>query len=233
MSRKMPARDARCSSMRRRRRDRGWRCARAAARRPSPSATAAATAAWPGSKRRLKPIWNGTPAAVTAASARSTSARSSDTGFSQKIALPARAASIDQVGVASASACRSRPRRRRPRRGARRRRRPRARAELGRRRRAPCPASASWTAVSRAPGTCAREQLGVHAADAPGADHADRATVFGRGRASIQSSLSDTTSSQRPVCTDLSSAACTLTHSTASSNPGENGRSSATARQNS
>ena len=58
----------------------------------SPSATARATAACAGSKRRLKPIWNGTPAASTAASARSTSARSSDTGFSQKIALPASAA---------------------------------------------------------------------------------------------------------------------------------------------
>src|SRR4051794_21282660 len=58
----------------------------------SPAATAAATASCAGSKRRLKPIWNGTPAASTAASARSTSARSSDTGFSQKIALPAPAA---------------------------------------------------------------------------------------------------------------------------------------------
>ena len=51
--------------------------------------------------------------------------------------------------------------------------------------------------------------------------------------AAITSSLSETTCSQRPVCTDFSSAACTLTHSTASVNPGENGRSSAIARQNS
>src|SRR3954453_12460822 len=58
----------------------------------SPAATAARTAAWAGSKRRLKPIWNGTPAASTAAIARSTSSRSSETGFSQKIALPAPAA---------------------------------------------------------------------------------------------------------------------------------------------
>ncbi len=58
-----------------------------------PVATAARTEAWAGSKRRLKPIWNGTPAASTASSARSTVSRSSETGFSQKIALPARAAS--------------------------------------------------------------------------------------------------------------------------------------------
>ena len=74
-----------------------------------PSATAAATAACAGSKRRLKPIWNGTPAASTAASAASTVARSSETGFSQKIALPAAAAAIDlrawkPVGVQIATA---------------------------------------------------------------------------------------------------------------------------------
>ena len=72
-------------------RGRGWRCARGAARRRR-RARRDATAWCAGSKRRLKPIWNGTPAASTAASARSTSARSSDTGFSQKIALPASAA---------------------------------------------------------------------------------------------------------------------------------------------
>ncbi len=74
-----------------------------------PSATAAATAACAGSNRRLKPIWNGTPAASTAASAASTVARSSDTGFSQKIALPALAAATicgawKPVGVQIATA---------------------------------------------------------------------------------------------------------------------------------
>src|SRR5215218_8090541 len=57
-----------------------------------PAATASRTDACPGSNRLLKPIWNGTPACSTAPSPRSTSSRASDTGFSQKIALPARAA---------------------------------------------------------------------------------------------------------------------------------------------
>jgi hypothetical protein len=64
----------------------------------------------------LKPIWNGTPASSTAASARSTSASSSEIGFSQKIALPARAAAtirsvcvsvLEQIATASTSASRS------------------------------------------------------------------------------------------------------------------------------
>ncbi len=59
-----------------------------------PSATRSRTDLWPGSKRRLKPIMNGTPASSTAASARSTSSRSRLTGFSQKIALPACAAAM-------------------------------------------------------------------------------------------------------------------------------------------
>ena len=59
-----------------------------------PSATQSRTDLCPGSKRRLNPIMNGTPAASTAASARSTCTRSRLTGFSQKIALPACAAAI-------------------------------------------------------------------------------------------------------------------------------------------
>ncbi len=58
----------------------------------APEATASRTDWCAGSKRRLKPTWNSTPARSTAASARSTSARSSEIGFSQKIALPAAAA---------------------------------------------------------------------------------------------------------------------------------------------
>ncbi len=81
-----------------------------------PSATAWRTEAWAGSKRRLKPIWNGTPACSTAASAASISARSSEIGFSQKIALPARAAAtirptwvsvLVQIATASTSAAAS------------------------------------------------------------------------------------------------------------------------------
>ena len=45
-----------------------------------------------GFNRRLNPTWNRTPARLTAARARSTSDRSRETGFSQKIALPAFAA---------------------------------------------------------------------------------------------------------------------------------------------
>ena len=116
-----------------------------------PSATAAATAACAGSKRRLKPIWNGTPVSSTTASARSTCARSSDTGFSQKIALPARAASTirsacvpvgEQIATASTSSAAS------------------SSSTLRRRRRADglaisraVSSCASWTAVTDAPGT--------------------------------------------------------------------------------
>ena len=46
----------------------------------------------PGSYRRWKPIWKGRRAASTAASAARVSATSRATGFSEKIALPARAA---------------------------------------------------------------------------------------------------------------------------------------------
>jgi hypothetical protein len=76
----------------------------------APAATASRTDWCAGAKRRLKPIWNGTPASSTARSARSTSARSSDTGFSQKIALPASAAAtmksacvavLEQIATAS------------------------------------------------------------------------------------------------------------------------------------
>ena len=54
-----------------------------------PAATAACAAANPASKRRLKPTCSVTPAASTAASTRSISARVIDAGFSQKTGLPA------------------------------------------------------------------------------------------------------------------------------------------------
>ena len=59
-----------------------------------PSITAARTEACAASKRRLKPTWNGTPLDSITASASSTLPRSSEIGFSQKIALPACAAAI-------------------------------------------------------------------------------------------------------------------------------------------
>ena len=63
---------------------------------------------------------------------------------------------------------------------------------------------------------------------------ADDANSNGSGsRGGHQSSLRDTTSSQLPDCTDFSSAACTLTHSTASANPGWCSRPAASERQNS
>jgi hypothetical protein len=75
----------------------------------------------------------------------------------------------------------------------------------------------------------AGEQLGVHAPDPPDADDADPERG-GRGRLH-QSSRSDTTSSQCPDSADRSSAACTLTHSTASAKPGSCSRPAATERQ--
>src|SRR5215218_188161 len=77
-----------------------------------PVATASRTDWCAGSKRRLKPIWNGTPACRTTLRARSTSTRSCETGFSQKIALPASAAAaisgacvsvLEQIATASTS----------------------------------------------------------------------------------------------------------------------------------
>jgi len=59
-----------------------------------PADTASRTDLWAASNRRLKPICRGTPAFPTAANASSTKARSIDTGFSQKMALPAAAAAI-------------------------------------------------------------------------------------------------------------------------------------------
>ena len=68
-----------------------------------------------------------------------------------------------------------------------------------------------------------RQQLRVHAPDAPDADHRDP---------HAQSSRSDTTSSQRPDSAERSRAAWTDTHASAASKPGENGRRSAIAAQN-
>ena len=64
-----------------------------------PAATESRTNRWAGSKRRLKPTCSRAPASATAANARSTSARSSDSGFSQKIALP------DDAAATSISTC--------------------------------------------------------------------------------------------------------------------------------
>ncbi len=59
----------------------------------APEATRSCTRRKAGSKRRLKPTWSLTPAASTAASATSMLGRSSASGFSQKMCLPACAAS--------------------------------------------------------------------------------------------------------------------------------------------
>src|SRR6266478_6402894 len=65
------------------------------------------------SKRRLKPIWKGTPARLTAARQASTRSRVRWIGFSQKIALPAAAAAIARsawVSVAEAMTIPATPR---------------------------------------------------------------------------------------------------------------------------
>ena len=82
-------------------------------RLPTDPLTTASRTDWcAGSKRLLNLIWNGTPASRTASSARSTSTRSCDTGFSQKIALPDSAAAaisgacvsvLEQIATASTS----------------------------------------------------------------------------------------------------------------------------------
>ena len=59
-----------------------------------PSITAERTEACAASNRRLKPTWNGTPLDSITANASSTLPRSSEIGFSQKMALPACAAAI-------------------------------------------------------------------------------------------------------------------------------------------
>ena len=92
-------------------------------------------------------------------------------------------------------------------------------------------------------GHASGEQLRVHAPDPPDADdgHAQRCgcargvrLLGARDRSGHrQSSRSEMTSSHRPLATERRSAAWTLTTSTASPKPGENGRPSATARQNS
>ena len=179
----------------------------------APPATASRTDWCAGSKRRLKPIWNGTPASSTAASARSTSARSSETGFSQKIALPA-----------------ARPRRRAGRRACRcsSRSRPRRR----RRRAAPStpttgtPSAAATAARPSAPcgvghagqlgaGDAPRQQLGVQAADPADADHADP------HRSGAPAARRRPPSG--PTAAERSSAAWTDTQASASSKPGANG----------
>ena len=99
----------------------------------------------------MKPIWNGTPASATTASARSTAPSSSEIGFSQKIALPARAAAsisdawvsvLVQIATASTSAAASTSS---------------AVAATGTSSAAPTccalPAWTSWTAVTLAPST--------------------------------------------------------------------------------
>ena len=193
-------------------RGRGSRSARDGARRPSPLATASWTDWCAGSNRRLKPIWNGTPAASTSASARSTSARSSETGFSQKIALPARAAAATSAPRACRCSCRWRPRRRRrrapPRRPApaprarRRRRRPSGRRRRPRRsaRRPPRAAPAARRAGCRS-----------------GRPRSPRS-------APVSASRSETTSSQRPDAAERSSAAWTDTQAERVVEPGANGR---------
>ena len=70
-----------------------------------PSMTASRTEACAASNRLLNPTWNGTPLASITANASSTLPRSSEIGFSQKIALPALAAAIinGDMGVGAAA----------------------------------------------------------------------------------------------------------------------------------
>ena len=65
----------------------------------APLAMRAFSAAKFGSKRRLKPIISGVPAASTTFRQRSTRFEARSTGFSQNTALPAFAAGLDQVGM--------------------------------------------------------------------------------------------------------------------------------------
>src|SRR3989304_1143149 len=58
----------------------------------APSSIRRLARAYARSKRRMKPIWQGTPARSTAATARSQSARGRANGFSQKMGRPAPAA---------------------------------------------------------------------------------------------------------------------------------------------
>jgi hypothetical protein len=157
-----------------------------------PAATASRTDWCAGSKRRLKPTWKRTPARSTAWSARSTSASSSETGFSQRIALPAAAAAttwstwvsvLVQIAIASTSSdaysssavCATGTPSHFPTGSA-------------------TSAAVSWTALD-----LLREELGVHAADPPRPEHRDP----DRGHR--------TTVSQPPDSHERISAACTAT----------------------
>ena len=159
------------------------------------------------------------PAASTAASARSTSARSSETGFSQNTALPAAAAAtsrsacesvLEQTAIASAS--------RDQLAGGRRDGHP----ELGGGRIGDGVVRVEH-AGDRGAGDAAREQPGVQAADPADADHADPQRCDG-GHAH--------TSSQRPEATLRRSASWTAAQASAASKPGANGRPAAIASQN-
>src|SRR5262249_54698095 len=85
------------------------------------------------------------------------------------------------------------------------------------------------------------EHVRMHPPDPPHPDHADpQRRHGGRGRlhqpapgGSVGGPANGTTSSQRPLLTDRSSASCTHANCSACSNPGSNARPSATARQNS
>ena len=195
---------------------------------------------WAGSKRRLKPIWNGTPAAVDGGE------RAIDLGEVERDRLLAedrlagarrrrRSASacvavLEQIATASTSARRS------------------SSSALAGDRHAELGADGARgrgrgvvDRASAAPGHLAREQLGVHAADPPDADHADpqrRVAAPGAGSGAAQRPCISPPAARRrlptgPTRAERSSAACTETQSTASSKPGVNGRPSATARQNS
>jgi hypothetical protein len=74
-----------------------------------PARIRSVAAAQSGSNRRWKPTWKVTPAASAAAIASSAACRSSETGFSQKMCLPARLARMLSsacvpVGVAMTTA---------------------------------------------------------------------------------------------------------------------------------
>ena len=184
-----------------------------------PSATRSRTDLWPGSKRRLKPIMNGTPASSTAASARSTCSRSRLTGFSQKIALPACAAAMirstwvsvlvqiaTRVDVVGGQQLLDRPDRR-----ADRRRDALGRGRYGVRHRG--------HDVAR---DLAGQQRGVHPPDPAAADHADpadrqlRPGVDGEPRVSRLGRNSHR-ATHSPVSCEATMASRTLAEATASS----------------
>jgi hypothetical protein len=140
----------------------------------SPARIASCSARWLGSKRRLNATKNGTPVESSTLAHASTRARSRSTGFSQNIALPARAAR-SMIAACVRGGCRSSPRRPRDRQARRRASRwpwLRASRELGRNvpveiddpgeLRAGCAAMfAAWSGPMKPPPTRQKSIIGV------------------------------------------------------------------------